>query len=148
MVIQKAMGWGGAHLHEFEVRGHRYGVPAPDEPEYEVEPDRGIALRDAVPAVGDTFQYVYDLGDHWVHDVVVERIDTPAQPLRYSVCLAGERRCPPDDCGGAGGYEALLDALRDPDHPDHEDMRRWVGRRFDPAVFDIAAVSRTMRRLK
>ncbi|OLC17955.1 MAG: hypothetical protein AUH29_00355 [Candidatus Rokubacteria bacterium 13_1_40CM_69_27] len=31
-VIQKAMGWRDAHLHEFEVRGRRYGVPEPDEP--------------------------------------------------------------------------------------------------------------------
>ncbi len=92
-VIQKAMGWQDAHLHEFEVKDHRYGRPEPDEPEYEVEPDWKIALRTAAPLEGKSFTYLYDLGGTWRHEVLIERIVN--EPLRYPVCLAGDRRCPP-----------------------------------------------------
>ena len=50
----------------------------------------------------------YDLGDCWIHDVVTEGIDTPEPTIRYPVCVAGKRACPPEDCDGAPGYEALL----------------------------------------
>lgn len=147
-VIQKVMGWKDAHLHEFEVKGRRYGVPDPNEPEYEVEHDWRILLRETVPVEGMTFRYIYDLGDNWTHEILVEKIETPTEPLRYPVCLSGERRCPPEDCGGAGGYEVLLEAIRDPAHPEHEDMLRWAGRRFDAEAFDLAAVNRKLRLLK
>ncbi|HET7340396.1 MAG TPA: plasmid pRiA4b ORF-3 family protein [Methylomirabilota bacterium] len=147
-VIQKVMGWRNAHLHEFVAQGVRYGVPDPDEPHYKVEPDWRVQLRTIAPAAGLSFEYVYDLGDNWIHDVLVEQIDTPAKPLRYPICLGGERSCPPEDCGGVGGYERMLDVLADPDDPEHDDMRRWVGRRFDPQAFDLAAVNRKLRLLK
>lgn len=147
-VIQKTMGWRDAHLHEFEIRGRRYGVPDPEEPEYEVEKEWRVSLREAAPAAGVSFRYVYDLGDSWAHDVVIERIEVPAQSFRYPACLAGAQACPPEDCGGPGGYEELLAALRDPKHPEHADMVRWAGRRFDPEAFDLAAVNRKLRLLR
>ena len=147
-VLQKAMGWQNAHLYEFEVRGRRYGVPEPEEPHYEVEPVWKITLREAAPAAEASFRYVYDLGDGWTHEILVERIETADKPLRRPVCLAGERCCPPEDCGGPGGYQELLEAIRDSQHPDHDDMLRWVGRGFDPQAFDLAVVNRKLRLLK
>jgi len=148
MVIQKAMGWHNSHLHEFEVGGRRYGQPVPDEPEYGVEPEWKLTLRGAAPSKGTRFRYVYDLGDGWGHEVRVEAIQTPAGPFKHPVCLAGERACPPEDCGGAPGYENLLEVLRDRSHPEHREMLRWAGRGFDPERFDLAAVNRKLRLLK
>ncbi len=147
-VIPKAMGWQNAHLYEFEVQGRRYGVPEPEEPEYEVEPAWKITLRLAAPAAGASFRYVYDLGDHWDHEIMVEQIETPKESLRYPVCLAGERRCPPEDSGGPAGYAELLEIICDPDHPEHKERREWLGCRFDPEAFDLAAVNRKLRLLK
>ncbi len=39
--------------------------------------------------------------------------------------------CPPEDVGGAWGYEEFLEALADPDHEQHEDMVHWSGGDFD-----------------
>jgi len=148
MVIQKAMGWHNAHLHEFEVSGKRYGQPEPDKPEYKVEPEWELTLRGAAPTEGARFRYVYDLGDGWGHEVLVEAIQAPGGPLKHPVCLAGERACPPEDSGGAPGYENLLDVLRDRTHPEHRDMLAWAGRGFDPERFDLAAVNRKLKLLK
>lgn len=129
-VIQKAMGWQN------------------DEPHYEVEAERNLSLREVAPLVGMRFEYVYDLGDGWLHDVLVERIDMPTEPLRSPICLGGERACPPEDCGGFPGYEELLEILRDPDHPEHEDRLDWVGGTFDPEAFDLPGVNRKLGRLR
>jgi len=52
--------------------------------------------------------------------------------VRYLVVTAGRRACPPDDVGVVWGYEDFLKALRDPSHPDHEEMAEWAGDGFDP----------------
>jgi len=81
-------------------------------------------------------------------EVLVEAIQALAAPLKNPVCLAGERACPPEDCGGAPGYENLLDVLRDRTHPEHRDMLAWAGRGFNPERFDLAAVNRKLKLLK
>ena len=147
-IIQKAMGWRDAHLHEFEVGGRRYGQPEPDDPHYKVEAEWKLTLRAAAPTEGARFRYVYDLGDAWGHEVLVESIQAPAAPFKHQGCLAGERACPPEDCGGTPGYANLLDVLRDRTHPEHRDMLAWAGRGFNPERFDLAAVNRKLRLLK
>ena len=47
--------------------------------------------------------------------------------LSQTLYLAGERACPPEDVGGIWGHEEFLDAIRDPDHPEHEDYTEWIG---------------------
>lgn len=147
-VILKTMGWRDVHLHEFEVGGRRYGQPEPDEPQYKVEPEWKLTLRAAAPTEGARFRYVYDFGDGWRHELLVEAIQNHVGPLKYPVCLAGERACPPEDCGGPPGYANLLDVLRDRTHPEHQEMLAWAGRGFDPERFNLAAVNRKLRLLK
>jgi len=60
-------------------------------------------------------------------------------------CVDGHGACPPEDCGGPGGYAELLDVLPDPAHPEHEHMRTWVGNRLRP--FDRAATDQWVRRV-
>lgn len=59
-------------------------------------------------------------------------------------CVGGEGACPPEDCGGAGGYEGLLEALAYPKHHhEHASMRAWVGERLRP--FDQDATTRRVQ---
>lgn len=51
--------------------------------------------------------------------------------------LDGARACPPEDCGGSGGYEHLLEVLDDPSDEEHADMLAWVGGSYDPNAFDL-----------
>jgi hypothetical protein len=50
------------------------------------------------------------------------------------ILLEAGGRCPPEDCGGAPGYERLLEILADPDDEEHGDMIAWCGGPFDPTL--------------
>lgn len=135
-ILQIAMGWTDSHLHAFDVDGVLYsnledvqGVPVGDESRTKL----AALLRKGV----ERFDYEYDFGDGWEHDVLVEKVE-PAARLIVPRCLAGRRACPPEDCGGPWGYERLLEVLRDPGHEEHAWLSEWVGGPFDPARFDLA----------
>ena len=72
--------------------------------------------------------------------------------VKYPRCIDGHRAGPPEDVGGPSGYADFLEAWRDPLNDQHTDMRRWVGRKFDPERFDLdannKAIARAIRRSK
>jgi hypothetical protein len=84
--------------------------------------------------------YEYDYGDQWLHAVLLEAIALAEPGVRYPRCLAGERKCPPEDCGGPPGCAEFLAVIADPDHEEHDETLSWVGGSYDPADFDPAAV--------
>ncbi|MGH3462900.1 MAG: plasmid pRiA4b ORF-3 family protein [Kribbellaceae bacterium] len=135
--IQTAMGWTDSHLHEFEIDGIGYGEPDPDSIS-DLVPEAGVRLLDKVRE-GGRLKYVYDFGDDWRHDIEVEKV-VPGG-VEVPVCLAGRRRCPPEDVGGPWGYTRFLEAYRDPADPEHDEMRQWGGAGFDPDHFDAAEVT-------
>ena len=93
-------------------------------------------------------QYAYDFGDGWDHRIVVERLLWPDPGAQGAVCLAGGGACPPEDCGGIGGYADLLATLRRGRGAAYRDLLAWLGGPFDPLAFDLAATNRALRRLR
>lgn len=146
--IQVAMGWTNSHLHQFEIGDKLYGMADVDGGE-DVEYDRAYRLQD-VASEGDTFLYEYDFGDGWEHDVTVTKVTTVSKAPAPR-CIEGARACPPEDCGGAGGYERLLEALADPDHDDHDELAAWANG-FEPDNFALPdsglALRKEMQRLQ
>ena len=97
-VIQATMGWLDYHLWEFVVDDRKYGIPDPDRPHVRNGATTQLAT---ILASGRTeFGYVYDFGDNWEHRIVVEQTGTSETAAKYPWLLSGERRCPPEDCGG------------------------------------------------
>jgi Plasmid pRiA4b ORF-3-like protein len=144
-VIQHAMGWWDYHLHSFEIDGVLYGEPDPHD-ELRVRDELDVRL-DQVARPGNEFRYTYDYGDWWEHLVTVEAV-WPADPdERYPLCLEGERACPPEDVGGVYGYRRLVRALRDPAHPEHDEMRAWLGRGLNAEIFVPELVTTLLRRM-
>jgi hypothetical protein len=88
----------------------------------------------------DTATYEYDFGDDWRHTVTFEGTDELRKGERALACLGGERRCPPEDCGGIYGYTELLDILADARHDEHQSMLEWLGGPYDPEAFSAVAV--------
>ena len=145
-ILQVAMGWYDCHLHEFKVGNIHYGVPVP-EWELDVKNERRVKLSDIVAGVKDRFVYEYDFGDSWEHQIVVEKVLAPEAGVRYPVCLAGKRACPPEDVGGVWGYAEFLEAMRDPEHSEHETMLTWIGGAFDPQAFDLEGINQRLRHI-
>ena len=145
-IIQVAMGWTNSHLHQFIVGRTYFGPPDPYYEELELNDETESTLSQITKDEKATFIYEYDFGDSWTHELLVEEIVPPGEQ-KYPVCLAGERACPPEDVGGVWGYEGFLEAIRDPDHPDHEDYIEWIGGNFDSEAFDLEAVNAALRRI-
>ena len=147
-VLQIVMGWENSHLYRFTVDRRRYlgKFDAFDDQHHHASK---VTLRLLLGEQGTQFfYYEYDFGDGWIHEVCEEKTQSPEPGKLYPVCVGGERKCPPEDCGGSHRYQEMLKALRDERDPDHASTVEWIGRDFDPEAFDADAVNRRLRRLK
>jgi len=146
-VLQTAMGWENHHMHQFRAGQRRFGRPEPANPFSEVpriESARTVPLSAVLESEGAKMTYTYDFGDNWEHSIVLEK-QLPAEPnTTYPICTDGERACPPEDCGGVPGFYELLDALANPRHRRHKELRSWIGDEFNPEAFSIDKVNRQL----
>lgn len=146
-VIQTAMGWTNSHLHRFRTGNDRrspYFVTSFDVEEGDDGPlEDEVRLDQLLAAKGDALWYEYDFGDGWDHVLTVEKVlDSPPATAH---CLGGRMACPPEDCGGIGGYEALAAWVRGgydekllPDvFDDGADARAWLPMDWHPDHFDL-----------
>ena len=145
--IQTAMGWENCHMHEFVIDGERYGIPTPGDFGAETKDESRVRLSELLPKSGKRFrfQYVYDFGDDWRHEILFEGYPLLEKAKKYPLCLEGERACPPDDIGGPWGYAEFLDALSDSDHERHDEFMEWSGS-FNPEDLSVEQVTRAMRK--
>jgi hypothetical protein len=137
-IIQITMGWLDYHLWEFDIDDVTYGVPDPEGNDwgYETKPATRTKLARILDSGLDQFSYTYDMGDNWLHRIIIERIETADPKATYPCFLGGERRCPPEDCGSVPGYYDFIDAISAPDRGKDSrkkrEMLRWYGRPYDP----------------
>ena len=141
-IIQTIMGWGGYHLWAFDIEGEQFGEDATGE--MEMTSARKMKLSQIAQAGVKKFNYTYDFGDSWDHVIQIEKVLEAESEVKYPRCVKGSRACPPEDCGGAWGYGGLLEAIRNPNHKQHEEMLEWVGGEFDPEAFDLEAVNKEL----
>ncbi len=146
-LIQAAFGWYDYHLHQFIVREQYYSQPSFELDEYmaRVGDERRIRLDRLVPGEKFKFRYEYDFGDSWLHDILVEKILPPDPQRTLPACIKGRRACPPEDVGGIWGYYGFLEALQDPNHPEHDDYLEWIGGEWDAEAFDLNEVNERLQ---
>ena len=149
--IQTAMGWTNSHLHQFTINGVIHGDPQLLYEGWQDEEPPVNSLRTKVSKIvpADSkrfrFDYEYDFGDGWEHEILLEGCLRAEKGARYPLCVEGERACPPEDVGGTYGYQEYLEAMADPEHEEHESWMEWRGP-FDPEAFDAGVATKRMWR--
>lgn len=114
--------------------------------------DRKVKVGKVFAKVGSKASYEYDFGDGWEHKIECvgrsESSTTEVLPLVAS----GKNACPPDDCGGPGGYMELVRVLKDPQHKYHNERKEWVQnvmgvKDFNPKKYSVDAVNENLRKI-
>lgn len=166
-VILAAMPWDGwEHLHEFRIGKASFATHPGmlDQRSPLMEPvldGADYALGEVVARVGQRFEFEYDFGDSWIHDIDVEAIDPIDPAVTLPRVIAGERAAPPEDIGGISGFEDLLAELEEragsvpvpaqaqPEGAD-EDEEGWAlevdWSTYDPAAFDLEEANQRVQR--
>lgn len=135
LAIQEAMGWESSefdyHLHQFEMvhprTSKKVSIGIPDEDGFSdshVLSEKRVKIGNYFTLSNNKANYEYDFGDGWEHEILLEDILLAVVNERYPICVAGERACPPEDCGGIYCYENLRTrSNRNTPQHDHFDPR-------------------------
>ena len=153
-VLQTAMGWQNSHLHQFRIGNVSFSYPY--EPDHLIEltaiDSTVVHLYNIIPSnfpfrddEHPFMEYEYDFGDGWLHQLDFEAVLTPEPGQKTPLCVDGARACPPEDCGGPYGYRDFLDALNNPEHPEHDSYTEWIGGRFNAEAFDVKQTNGRIR---
>lgn len=167
-ILQRAFNWENSHLHEFYLYDDQAGSVKDNEwnwnhPAYNsegkkpvlnivsneemlhfgsdipVKLDTEVKLADFLPK-HKTIRYIYDFGDNWRHDLVIEKY-IENYDKNNPVCLEGEGIAPPEDVGGEPGYEQFLEIINDQEHPEHQRMETWSREQGWSKRFDLNSVN-------
>ncbi len=157
-VIQGVFAWDDSHLHEFTAEGaggrtSRF-APADDEDGWwAAEPtvdESRVRLSQLLGPGPGRLRYRYDFGDSWDHLLTV--VDSRPADGPLPRCVAGAGAAPYEDSGGTWGWADKVRAARDPRHPEHADIREWLGLAdggtLDPADFDLTEADESLAHLR
>jgi len=149
-VIQEVFGWGDYHLYQFSPTGYGsypvIGIPSKDDWEQPEMDSMKTKLKKIFTQEKQSFNYIYDFGDDWSHKIVLEKL--VPEPVKSPVCLDGKGTCPPEDCGGAWGYENMKAILADPSHEEYKEMKEWLGldddEEYDANKFNLDEINESL----
>lgn len=143
-ILQTTMGWTNSHLHQFIHGRTFYAAPSEWDDLGNIDYSH-ISIASLLKKEGNNLEYEYDFGDGWRHQILLEKILDKDKKQVYPICIAGERACPPEDCGGVWGYQDLLKTIKNPKSPEYEELMEWIGDIFDPEEFEIKEVNEMLQ---
>ncbi len=138
-VIQIVMGWENYHLYRFAVGFYGFA----DNPMGAGDRYSDEAIDAHLNHPDAEFFYEYDFGDSWGHILKLEK--TLLKPVKVPVCLAGNRACPPEDCGGTWVYDEFL---RSRQKKAGRVSRKWqehIGKYWDSEAFDRKRINKELK---
>jgi len=126
-------------LWDFTIAKHHYAPIDEFTPPFgNVSESADVQLSDFLRPRRTTFQYLYDFGDDWLHNVIVTTIRAPEAGVASPRYIGGERNAPPEDIGGIYGFYEGLEAVAE-DADGDEDMEGWA-HAFDPEFVDVESM--------
>ena len=108
--LQIAFGWSDYHLNLFHIHGQVYGVYHDGSVSFSKNSNL-VKLSDFIFRKNEVFTYEYDFGDCWEHTVRLEARLPLDKHKTYPRCIDGQRRAPPEDCGGPIAFMARRDEI-------------------------------------
>jgi hypothetical protein len=140
-ILQLAMGWTNSHCHEFRDL-FRTNVVFNNMTHYQEQDmpqcidSRSIKIKDYLKE--NAFMiYVYDMGDYWLHGLFVEKVISPLEGQFYPICIEGAGNCPPEDCGGVGGYFEMAAILKRKKGELYHQYVQWLGEEYNSQAFHL-----------
>jgi hypothetical protein len=148
-VIQAAMGWLDCHLWEFTANERKYGVLIPNDRDWNARIKNATTTKlSTLLATGvEEISYIYDIGDNWQHRIIIEKLKSAELGTLYPQFLGGERRCPPEDCGGFPGYYDFLANITSKQSKKRKAALDWYGATYDPDEIDEQQIVITLNRI-
>ena len=148
LIIQNVMGWCNAHLYQFELDRKNYiGEPDLFESD-EMSEAKKVRLNEIFTEPKKQIIYEYDMGDGWNHELLLEKISKEENGKYYPVCLEGKGNCPPEDCGGIGGYYNLVDAMKKKKGKEYKEYKEWLGGDYNSDEFDLEYINESLKTYK
>lgn len=150
LVLQNVMGWQNYHLYRFKIGKKEYSTPDPDNDFYELDFKNSyrVKLGNVAREKGSIFEYEYDFGDSWEHQLLVEDIIDRDPDKQYPLCIAGENASPHEDSGGPHGYTEMLEIIKNPYHKEFHSTRTWLGKKFDTNKFDLKLINLSLSSMR
>jgi Plasmid pRiA4b ORF-3-like protein len=99
-VIQISLGWSDEYQHRFCIRNHYLGAFRPGGLLFFGDPE-AMTLSQFAFRLHERFTYEYNFFDAWLLDIRFEGEGAFDPKSRYPHCVAGARRAPVEDGGGA-----------------------------------------------
>ncbi|MDO5616866.1 MAG: plasmid pRiA4b ORF-3 family protein [Cruoricaptor ignavus] len=165
-IIQVVFNWKNYHLYLFSPRGWGSSPIIQPNPEEDIFLEEPVSLASEFPN-GTNFnslevklnqyfttekqkiKYIYDVGDDWEHEIVLEKITD--EIVLKPICTAGKGQAPVEDCGGVWGYYNMVEAINDPKHEEHKDFMKWLGMKkgetWDVNEFSVEEVNDNINEL-
>lgn len=147
MTLQATLGWTNSHLYEIRVGDTGWGVPDPDWGDGPLDACKATLLAILEDTGAKALRYLYDFGDGWEHTIKIERLIDTETGVLYPRLIEAVGRCPPEDVGGPYGYDEFIEALADPKHERHTELRECAGDDYDPYLLDADALAENIAAL-
>lgn len=170
-IIQQSMGWSNSYLYDFNIKEENLRVTCDKEAISEYEFYSKLKLNEKNDPNGfirnmlkikpklsnevsidfylnrsNKIEYVYDFGDYWKHDIILEEIIEDYVD-DYHKCVEAEGNCPPEDIGGIEEYIEFLEVINDKNHPDYANVALWASKQNYKEGFDIESVNILMKEI-
>ena len=89
------------------------------------------------------FTYLYDAGERWEHEIILEEVVPPTRQLDHPILLAGAMACPPETIGDIHEYNRFVAEFESADKRKQINLYELTGRPdFDPGFFDLEAAKK------
>ena len=138
LILNTAMGWEGYHLSGFRIGKGENQIFVEDYPEDKADGVQKIKI-DEYFAEHKKFMYIYDFGDNWHHEILLEKV-LEDYKNKYAQVVTYRGNCPPEDCGGFDGYYKLMYG----DSEEAEEMRQY----YEIIKYNKAETNELLKNLK